>query len=53
MGSESGARRGASALSATAEVTVVKDRTVMLRPENGRVLDMRKDDPQLRHVDRA
>ena len=39
--------------SATAEVTVEKDRTVMLRLENGRVLDMRKDDSQLCHVARA
>ena len=33
-------------------MTVVKDRTVMLRLENGRVLDMRKDGPPLRPVDR-
>ena len=39
--------------SATAEVVAVKDGTVTLRLEDGRVLDMRKDDPQLRHVDRA
>ncbi len=39
--------------SATAEVTVVKDGTVRFRLEDGRVLDMRKDDPQLRHIDRA
>ena len=39
--------------SATAEVTAVKGGTVTLRLEDGRVLDMRKDDPQLRHVDRA
>ena len=39
--------------SATAEVVAVKDGTVRFRLEDGRVLDMRKDDPQLRHVDRA
>ena len=39
--------------SATAEVTAVKDQTVTLRLEDGRVLDIRRDDPQLRHVDRA
>ena len=39
--------------SATAEVAAVKDRTVRFRLEDGRVLDMRRDDPQLRHVDRA
>ncbi len=39
--------------SATAEVTAVKDGTVTLRLEDGRSLDMRRDDPQLRHVDRA
>ena len=39
--------------SATAEVTAVKDGTVTLGLENGRVLDMRRDDPRLRHVDRA
>ncbi len=39
--------------SATAEVAAVGDRAVTLRLEDGRVLDMRKDDPQLRHVDRA
>ena len=39
--------------SATAEVKAVKDRTVTLRLEDGRVLDMRRGDSQLRHVDRA
>ena len=39
--------------SATAEVAAVGDRAVTLRLEDGRVLDMRKNDPQLRHVDRA
>ena len=39
--------------SATAEVTAVKDGRVRFRLEDGRVLDMRRDDPQLRHVDRA
>ena len=39
--------------SAAAEVTEVKDGMVRFRLEDGRVLDMRRDDPQLRHVDRA
>ncbi len=39
--------------SATAEVVEVKGTTVTFRLEDGRVLDMREDDPQLRHVDRA
>ena len=39
--------------SQTAKVIAVKDGTVRFRLEDGRVLDMRKDDPQLRHVDRA
>ena len=39
--------------SATAEVAAVKDGSVRFRLEDGRVLDMRKDDPQLRHIDRA
>ena len=39
--------------SATAEVTAVKDRTVRFRLEDGWSLDMRRDAPQLRHVDRA
>ena len=36
-----------------AEVVAVKDGRVRFRLEDGRVLDMRQDDPQLRHVDRA
>ena len=39
--------------SATAEVAGVKDGTVSLRLEDGRTLDLRAGDPQLRHVDRA
>ena len=39
--------------SATAEVVAVKDGTVSLRLEDGRTLDFRAGDPQLRHVDRA
>ncbi len=39
--------------SATAEVQGVKDGTVSLRLEDGRTLDFRAGDPQLRHVDRA
>ena len=39
--------------SATAEVAAVKDGTVSLRLEDGRTLDFRAGDPQLRHIDRA
>ncbi len=39
--------------SATAEVAGVKDGTVSLRLEDGRTLDFRAGDPQLRHIDRA
>ena len=39
--------------SQTAEVVAVKDGTVRFRLEDGRVLDMRQGDPQLRHIDRA
>ena len=39
--------------SATAEVAAVKDGTVRFRVEDGRLLNMRKDDPRLRHIDRA
>ena len=39
--------------SATAEVAGVKGDTVSLRLEDGRTLDLRDGDPQLRHVDRA
>ena len=39
--------------SATAEVAAVKDGTVRFRVEDGRILNMRKDDPRLRHIDRA
>ena len=39
--------------SQTAEVAGVKDGRVTFRLEDGRVLDMREGDPQLRHIDRA
>ncbi len=39
--------------SGIAEVTSVRDGRVTFRLEDGRMLDLRPDDPQLRHVDRA
>ena len=39
--------------SGKAEVTAVKDGKVAFRLEDGRGLEMRRDDPQLRHIDRA
>ena len=39
--------------SGTAEVTAVKESRVSFRLEDGRALDLRRDDPQLRHIDRA
>ena len=39
--------------SGTAEVAAVKEGGLSLRLEDGRMLEMRADDPQLRHVDRA
>ena len=39
--------------SQTSEVTGVKDGSVSFRLEDGRVLDVRVGDPQLRHIDRA
>ena len=39
--------------SQTAEVSGVKDDMVTFRLEDGRVLDMRQGDPQLRHIDHA
>ena len=39
--------------SQTADVALVRDGTATLRLEDGRALDMRRDDPQLRHIDRA
>ena len=39
--------------SATADVAGVNDGTVSLRLEDGRTLDLRAGDPQLRHIDRA
>ena len=39
--------------SQTAEVASVKDGRVSFRLEDGRMLDMKAGDPQLRHIDRA
>ena len=39
--------------SGTAEVAAVKDGTVSFRLEDGRTLDLARNDPQLRHLDRA
>ena len=39
--------------SQTAEVTGVKDGTVSFKLEDGRTLDLKKGDPQLRHIDRS
>ena len=39
--------------SGSAEVTAVKENRVSLRLEDGRALELRAGDPQLRHVDRA
>ena len=39
--------------SGTAEVTAVKNGKIGFRLEGGREIDMRADDPQLRHMDRA
>ena len=39
--------------SGTAEVAAIKDSGLSLRLEDGRMLEMRADDPQLRHIDRA
>ena len=39
--------------SGTAEVAAVRDGRVTFRLEDGRMLDLRPGDPQLRHVDRA
>ena len=39
--------------SGTAEVTAVGEKAVSFRLEDGRALTLRRDDPQLRHVDRA
>ena len=39
--------------SGTAEVTAVKESRMSFRLEDGRALDLRRDDPQLRHIDRA
>ena len=39
--------------SGTAEVTAVSEKAVSFRLEDGRALTLRRDDPQLRHIDRA
>ncbi|MDE0343006.1 MAG: AAA family ATPase, partial [Deltaproteobacteria bacterium] len=39
--------------SGTAEVTAVGEKAVSFRLEDGRPLTLRRDDPQLRHIDRA
>ena len=39
--------------SRTTEVAGVKDRTVSFRLEDGHTFALHRDDPQLRHVDRA
>ena len=39
--------------SGTAEVTAVRESRMSFRLEDGRALDLRRDDPQLRHIDRA
>ena len=39
--------------SGTAEVTAVGEKAVSFRLEDGRALTLRRDDPQLRHIDRA
>ena len=39
--------------SGTAEVTAVEKTAIAFRLEDGRTLDLRRDDPQLRHIDRA
>ena len=39
--------------SGTAEVTAVGEKDVSFRLEDGRALTLRRDDPQLRHIDRA
>ena len=46
-------RRHGLVNSGTAEVTAVGDAAVAFRLEDGRPLTLPKDDPQLRHVDRA
>ena len=46
-------RRHGLVNSGTAEVAAVGDAAVAFRLEDGRTLTLRRDDPQLRHVDRA
>ena len=46
-------RRHGLVNSGTAEVTAVGETGVAFRLEDGRTLDMRRNDPQLRHIDRA
>ena len=46
-------RRHGLVNSGTAEVTAVSEKAVSFRLEDGRALTLRRDDPQLRHIDRA
>ncbi len=46
-------RRHGLVNSGTAEVTAVGERATSFRLEDGRALTLRRDDPQLRHIDRA
>ena len=46
-------RRHGLVNSGTAEVTGVGEKAVSFRLEDGRALTLRRDDPQLRHIDRA
>jgi len=46
-------RRHGLVNSGTAEVTGVSEKAVSFRLEDGRALTLRRDDPQLRHIDRA
>ena len=46
-------RRHGLVNSGTAEVTAVSEKAVSFRLEDGRALTLCRDDPQLRHVDRA
>ncbi len=46
-------RRHGLVNSGTAEVSAVGERAVSFRLEDGRALTLRRDDPQLRHIDRA
>ena len=46
-------RRHGLVNSGTAEVTAVNEKAVSFRLEDGRALTLSRDDPQLRHIDRA